>query len=643
MTKKFISLSLAALIALLCSLSLNTVALDDPDENIVSDIYYDIYYDENGVQHKRILDENGNEIELEHNNKLTENDIPDLPAAYDSRDYDRVTSVKNQNPFGSCWSFAFCAAAESSLISQGYATKDTIDLSEAHLLWFRGQSNAANASTPADLDYWLSHNESTFDYGGNSYEAAAMIARWNGFALESDFPYSRTEANMNFDSADRYRSDYQLVSSVNYTNSDMPTVKEKIMESGALATALYYDDSYLKNSANGYCYYQNVTDGTNHAITVVGWDDNYSASNFITAPAGNGAWLIKNSWNTNWGDGGYFWLSYYDTSVTEFTHVVAVPAGEYEMNYQYDGAACLAGTSYGNNTIYGANIFTASEDGRISAAGFTHVWNACTCTVSLYTNLKPVSGSYNKPTNGTLCESKTIYVQREGYYTVKFDNSYPISAGEHFSIVIQYNGNNSSYAYITCEISPADPSTEYHYTSSSGQSFISSSKISWTDLYSKSLGNLPIKAFTETPAAVSSVSIKSMPTKTQYYLGETLDTSGLVLTAAYSDGTTQDISSGFTCSPSTLNTIGTQEITVSFEGFTAVFNVTVLSNIAGDSDADGEISLMDVVLITRYIAGGWDIVINIDNADVNNDGVLSLKDAVLIRRYIAGGWGVILV
>ncbi|MBQ3868361.1 MAG: dockerin type I repeat-containing protein [Clostridia bacterium] len=63
----------------------------------------------------------------------------------------------------------------------------------------------------------------------------------------------------------------------------------------------------------------------------------------------------------------------------------------------------------------------------------------------------------------------------------------------------------------------------------------------------------------------------------------------------------------------------------------------------GDVDRDGEVDLGDVVLITRWLAGGWNVTLNRAVADVNDDGIVDLKDVVLIRRYLAGGWGVTLV
>ena len=74
---------------------------------------------------------------------------------------------------------------------------------------------------------------------------------------------------------------------------------------------------------------------------------------------------------------------------------------------------------------------------------------------------------------------------------------------------------------------------------------------------------------------LQSISVKTNPTKTTYFVGETLDTAGLVLTAAYSDGSSKDITSGFTCSPTKLTTAGRQTITVTYQGKTTTFVVTV--------------------------------------------------------------------
>ena len=74
---------------------------------------------------------------------------------------------------------------------------------------------------------------------------------------------------------------------------------------------------------------------------------------------------------------------------------------------------------------------------------------------------------------------------------------------------------------------------------------------------------------------LSGIAIASNPTKTSYFVGDTLDTTGLKLTATYSNGTTQTITSGFTCTPTALSTAGAQTVTVNYGGKTATFTVSV--------------------------------------------------------------------
>ena len=81
--------------------------------------------------------------------------------------------------------------------------------------------------------------------------------------------------------------------------------------------------------------------------------------------------------------------------------------------------------------------------------------------------------------------------------------------------------------------------------------------------------------------SLSSISVASKPTKTAYLVGDTLNTAGLTMTATYSNGTTKTITSGFTCSPTTLSAAGNQTITVSYGGKTTTFTVTVKEAAAG--------------------------------------------------------------
>jgi len=74
---------------------------------------------------------------------------------------------------------------------------------------------------------------------------------------------------------------------------------------------------------------------------------------------------------------------------------------------------------------------------------------------------------------------------------------------------------------------------------------------------------------------ITGITVKTQPAKTEYWVGESLDTIGLTLTATYSDGSTQEITEGFTVSGFDSTTAGTKTVTVTYEGFNATFTVTV--------------------------------------------------------------------
>ena len=91
---------------------------------------------------------------------------------------------------------------------------------------------------------------------------------------------------------------------------------------------------------------------------------------------------------------------------------------------------------------------------------------------------------------------------------------------------------------------------------------------------------------------------------------------------------------------------GEVEITAQVKGSEAAATCTVTvterttARTPGDADGDGAVDLKDIVQIARYLAGGWDAVIDLINSDVNGDGEVNLKDVVILRRYLAGGWSI---
>ena len=78
------------------------------------------------------------------------------------------------------------------------------------------------------------------------------------------------------------------------------------------------------------------------------------------------------------------------------------------------------------------------------------------------------------------------------------------------------------------------------------------------------------------PITVTGIEISSNPAKTEYYVGDTFDATGLSVTVSKSNHTVETITTGFTVSTPDMSTTGEKEVTVTYEGFTATFTINVV-------------------------------------------------------------------
>jgi len=386
------------------------------------------------------------------------------PVSYDLRSAGKVTSVKDQGNCGSCWAFATYGSLESN-----YLTDETWNFSENNMKNTHGYD-------------WA------YCDGGNAYIAMAYLARWSGPISEAADPYNPASGVSPSGLSPRKHIQEVLIVPAKSSATDNDGIKEAILTYGGLAVSLYYSSASYNSTTYAY-YYSGA--GTNHEVTLVGWDDNYDKSNFNTTPAGNGAYIAKNSWGASWGDNGYFYISYYDT-VFGYDEIVAFVKGEsrtnYKRIYQYDPLGWTGNIGYGGKTAWAANVFKAKATETITAVSFYTPSANSTYKVYIY---KGVSGTTD-PTNGTLAGSLSGTIAHPGYHTLSLYKGVSVIKGQKFSVVVKFTTPGYNYP-IAIEY----PYSNYSSlaTANPGESFISPGGSSWYDFSAKEDANVCIKAF----------------------------------------------------------------------------------------------------------------------------------------------------
>jgi C1A family cysteine protease len=404
-------------------------------------------------------------VDLSHIRGTIDETVNDVvyPSYYDLRQLDRVTIVKNQRGYPTCWIFAAFCSLESCLLPE------EVDFSEWHMAHSHG------------FDYVI-------DDAGNSYMTTAYFIRWSGPVSERDVPYE-SSTNMG-----RY---YPLVKHVQQAvflperegPLDNNTIKYFVTNYGPVDFAYFWVFEHFNDSTNAI--YTRNNEGQNHRLTIVGWNDHYPASNFLQRPPGNGAFIARNSWGSNWAEGGYCYISYYDNS---FQHFVCFNNAESPTNYgtiyQYDPLGQTR--TWGQIESWGANVFSAQNRAPLLAVGFYATDANMNYEVTVYKN---VDTAAQNPTSGEPAAFKAGASTYAGYYTVRLDTPVPLERGETFSVVVKFI--NSKYRFSV----PIEAPIVNHSSAAAanrGESYVSLDGSQWEDLIDEvPASNVCIKAYSE--------------------------------------------------------------------------------------------------------------------------------------------------
>jgi C1A family cysteine protease len=393
-----------------------------------------------------------------------------LPSAYDLRTQNRLTPVRNQGNCGSCWAFAAYSSLESNLLPS-----ESDDLSENNL-----------------------NNTHGFDWGpctgGNADISMAYLARWSGPVNESDDPYNPSSGTSPPGLQPAKHIQEVLILPDRTGPLDNDGIKQAVMAYGAVDTSMYYSDSSYHSGNHAYRY--SGTSSANHDVAIVGWDDNFPSSRFSAAPPGNGAFIIRNSWGSWWGEGGYFYASYYDAVIGQGNYIFneGEPVSNYLRIYQYDPLGWTSGLGLGGNTGWFANVFNAVGNEQLRAVSFYSGSSNSTYEIYVYLNI----GS--SPTSGSLAGSKTGSLSIAGYHTVTLPSPIPLSSGVKFSVVVKLTTPGYTYP-IPIEYPFSNYSSKA--TANAGESFISNNGTNWSDLTSYYINtSVCLKVFTASAAVV---------------------------------------------------------------------------------------------------------------------------------------------
>ncbi len=369
------------------------------------------------------------------------------PRHFDWREAGKVTPVKNQGFCGCCYVFAAIANLESRTLITGGGLFDFSENNVKECEWFEASCG-----------------------GGNDWMVANFLTT-AGAVLEACDPYVPGDVECNASCV--YRKtllDWRVLSGG--VPASVEVLKSYILRYGPVYSTLYVGsgDAWRSEFAaydGSYVLYHAGYETPNHAVLIVGWDDD------LPHAGGTGAWIVKNSWGTSWGgtcgfgsERGYFTIAYGSASIGANSSFAAEVAdfnpADTLLYYDEGGFGGCIGIM-NKQTIWGLCKFVPSRPLEVKQVEF---WTAdATVDVDIY-----IYGDFDgsAPSNPLASRPDNAF-DMAGYHSVALTQPLAVGAGEDIYVVMKITTAVSKFPLAYDSSGPRAPGC--CYMSSDGTCF----------------------------------------------------------------------------------------------------------------------------------------------------------------------------
>lgn len=494
-------------------------------------------------------------------------------------------TIRNQMQTNSCWAFAALSSLETNLAIADYkkgATAKLYDYSERHMEYATSKYFFNDITNPHGYNR-------TVGNGGQWYNAISYLSNGQGAILENEMPFQNNENLIDISEIQNKTVSSQVYDTIDFPNYQKETdtakaleiknqIKQHIQNYGSVFASIHGNSS----STTAFSCYNNTTGAKycnsdslhplDHAVSIVGWDDNYAIDNFAedSRPTNKGAWIVRNSWGerqetllsdlkdtifttyqsqciaNGWttaaeipnefiervgftiegdiayiplGDNGFMYVSYEDTNIakTLFGIVKSSSTVNYENIYQYDEFYPAYQMSYNKNHFFLGNIFNKQTSSKEYITQIS-LYAPETYTCKVYVNPNGAGKTKSDLQLVTLKsgESQTI---SSGFHTIEFANPVEIKSSDFF-VAVEIQTNNTSHSTFSLEAKVDSIPTFDNVKIETGKCFFTTQNASgeldaWTDLSKLSTindsflnGDNTIKVYTT--SAVEDTSLKNI-------------------------------------------------------------------------------------------------------------------------------------